>query len=113
MKLVGTITTALPKSTGVGKNGKAWSKATFVLTYDENTRYPKSICFDVFNEKIAECNLEQGKRYEVDIDFDAREYQGKYFNSVTAWKAVELGKVVEQAAANYQATQNNAYSEPF
>lgn len=113
MKLVGTITTILPKTTGVGKNGKAWAKQTFVMAYDENTRYPKSISFDIFNEKIAESNIVQGKRYEVDIDFEAREYQGKYFNSVTAWKVVELGKVVEQAAANYQAAQNNAYSEPF
>ncbi len=47
----------------------------------------------MFNDKIA--TFTNGEEVTVHINIDAREWQGKWFNSVTAWK-VEKGGTVSQ-----------------
>lgn len=91
MKFNVTIQTALPIQSGTSKNGKAWQKQTFVGVYDSsNAQYPKSIVFDVLGDNINKFNLQQGGQYEVEVDFTAREWQGKYFLSANCWKATRL-----------------------
>ena len=91
MKFNVTIQTAIPIQSGTSKSGKPWSKQSFVGVYDSsNPQYPKSIVFDVLGDKIGQFNLQQGGQYEVEVDFAAREWQGKYFLSANCWKATPL-----------------------
>lgn len=102
----GTITTALPEQSGVSKSGNSWRKRTFVLTYDNsNANYPKAIVFDVMNGKIDELNIQQGVEYEVEIDFAVREYQGKYYQSASAWKAAPTQPIAQAAPQQPQHMQ--------
>ena len=56
-------------------------------------QYPRKMCFDVFGEdKINQFNIQVGEELTVHFDIDAREWQGRWFNSIRAWK-------VERAAA--------------
>ena len=91
MKFNVTIQTSLPIQSGTSKNGKPWSKQSFVGVYDSsNPQYPKSIVFDVLGDNINKFNLQPGGQYEVEVDFTAREWQGKYFLSATCWKVTPL-----------------------
>ncbi len=84
----GFISQALPEQSGVSRNGNNWRKRTYVLTYDNsNTNYPKAVVFDVMNDNIDKLNLQLGAEYEVEVDFSVREYQGKFYQSASAWKA--------------------------
>ncbi|MBQ2043254.1 MAG: DUF3127 domain-containing protein, partial [Bacteroidaceae bacterium] len=38
------------------------------------------------SDRIAQCNIQLGEVLTVSFDIDAREYQGRWFNSIRAWK---------------------------
>lgn len=91
MKFNGTIQNALPEQNGTSKNGKAWRKRTYLCVYDtSNAQYPKSISFDVIGNKIDEFNLQVGGQYELEIDFTANEWNGRYILNATCWKATAI-----------------------
>jgi hypothetical protein len=50
MQISGKITWISEVQSGEGKNG-AWNKFQAVITEQEG-KYPQSICFEVFNDKI-------------------------------------------------------------
>lgn len=105
MKFNVTIQTALPIQSGTSKNGKPWSKQSFVGVYDSsNAQYPKSIVFDVLGDNINKFNLQPGGQYEVEVDFTAREWQGKYFLSANCWKATRLDTPQQATPAPTSAT---------
>lgn len=86
--LDGIITNVLPVQSGVGKSsGKEWHKQTAVLQTAE--QYPKSIAFDMFNDRIIP--LQVGQAVYVQISLESREYQGRWYTNVNALS-------VEQAA---------------
>lgn len=91
MKFNVTIQNALPIQNGTSKAGKPWSKQSYVGVYDNsNEQYPKSIVFDVLGDNIGKFNLQPGEQYELEVDFSAREWQGRYFLSATCRKASAL-----------------------
>lgn len=89
MQIKGTITTALPEVSGTSKNNRAWRKREYVVEY-EGGQYPKSIVFSVMGQKIDELNIQQGAEYDLSIDFEAREWNGRYFLQASCWKATPL-----------------------
>lgn len=90
MEIKGRIIAALEPQNGVSqRTGNSWSKQEFVLeTHDQ---YPKKCCFTVFGQdrllSMAEV-LTVGNDVTVSFDIDAREYSGRWYNSVSAWKVV-------------------------
>ena len=88
MKISGIITVVLPLQEGTSAKGTAWSKQTAVVEESEG-QYPQSLAFDMMGDKIAALTV--GQQVEVDFDTKAREYQGKYFNNINAWKVTVIG----------------------
>lgn len=82
----GTITNALPEQSGTSKSGKAWRKREYIVEY-EHGQYPKSVVFSVMGQKIDELNIQQGVEYELELDFEAREWNNRYFLQASCWKA--------------------------
>lgn len=100
----GTVTAISPIQSGTSKAGKQWRKIDVVLTYDNSKpEYPKAIVFSVMNDNIEKFGFQVGGEYEVEVDFSVREYNGKYYQSATAWKAT--AKNVPAAPAPQQAAQ--------
>ena len=80
-----------------------FTKREFVITTEE--QYPNDISFELLKEKgelITKYNV--GDRIKVNFDIRGREWQGKYFNSLVAWR-------IESADASAQ-SQSNAYAAP-
>jgi hypothetical protein len=51
------------------------------------------MCFKVMDGRdgrIERLNLHEGKRVSVNFEIDAREYNGSWFNTITAWDARPL-----------------------
>ena len=49
------------------------------------------MCFNVFGaDKIAQFNIQAGDELTVSFDINAREYNGRWYNDIRAWK-VERG----------------------
>lgn len=109
MEIKGTITNALPEQSGTSKSGKNWRKKEYIVEY-EHGQYPKSVVFSVIGQKIDELNIQQGAEYNLSIDFEAREWNGRYFLQASCWKATPTQQTPEQPAPQpvYQPPQPQA-----
>ena len=83
MELSGKITKLLPLQTGQGKNG-TWKKQEYILEYGE--QYPKSVCFNLWGDKIDQYALNEGDDVTVFFDVESREYNGRYYTDVKGWR---------------------------
>lgn len=107
-EITGKIIAVLPTKSGTSARGTQWSSQTAVIETHE--QYPKRVAFDVLGDKITEFNLQVGEEVTVSFDINAREFNGKWFNSVNAWKVVRQGG--QQAAMAGASGQTNS-SNPF
>ena len=86
MELQGKIIVVLPEKSGVSQRGNQWRSISYVLETQE--QYPKKLAFDVTNDKIDQLNIQLGEILTVQFDINAREYNGRWFNSVNAWNVI-------------------------
>lgn len=104
MEIQGKVTNILPMRSGVSARGE-WKSQEFVITTEE--QYPKMVCFQVFGEdKINSFALQIGEAVKVSFDISAHEYQGRFFNSVNAWKAEKLMPIAQNPPLNPQQNAN-------
>ena len=92
MEITGKIIAVLPLQTGTGKNEKEWKKQEFVIeTHDQ---YPKKMCFNLWGDRIEQFNIQINEELTVSFDVDCREWQGKWFNDIRAWKVDRISSAV-------------------
>lgn len=85
MDVKGTVKQILPVQTGVSKTGNNWSKQEFVL--ETTDQFPKSICFTLFGDKLSLLNgISVGQEVEVFFNLESREFNGKWYHNINAWK---------------------------
>lgn len=87
MELKGKINSVSDVQTGTSKQGKEWQKLSFTIDTGEN--YDNIISFDVFGNEDVEKFLKYnklGKDVEVSFNIKCREYQGKWFTNLQAWR---------------------------
>lgn len=95
MELQGRIIKLLPLRSGVSQSGKAWQSLDAVL--EMPGQYPKKMVFTVFGEdRIKKSALFEGMECNVLFDIDAHEFNGKWYNSITAYNIVNTGVAVQQ-----------------
>jgi hypothetical protein len=95
MEITGKIIAVLPERGGVAKTGNEWKMQEYVLETHE--QFPKKLCFNVFGaDKIAQFNIQAGDELTVSFDINAREYNGRWYNDIRAWR-VERGTAVPAA----------------
>lgn len=90
----GTVIRILPVQEGVSKSGNAWRKGAFVI--ETESQYPRTICFNIWNNRIDEFPLTEGDLVEVRFDVESREYMERWYTDVTAYS---VSKVDQTAAA--------------
>ena len=86
MEITGKIIAALEKKSGVAKaSGNTWVAQEYVMEIPGT--YPKRVCFEVFGEeRIKEFDIKVMDILTVSFGIDAREYNGRWYNSMRAWK---------------------------
>lgn len=109
MELVGKITKILPLQTGQGKNG-TWKKQEYLLEYGD--QYPKTMVFNLWGDKVDQYALTEGDNVTVFFDVESREYNGRYYTDIKAWR---VDKGDSQAAPNQapKATSNPSTGTEF
>lgn len=84
MEVTGKLVTVLAPQTGQGKNG-SWKKQDFVI--ETNDQYPKKICFSAWADKVDElARIKPGETIKVFFDIQSREYNGKWYTDLRAWR---------------------------
>ena len=97
LELEGRIARKLNVQTGTSARG-AWSKQEFVFEYQEGN-FPTQICMNVWGEdKVRELDkYSEGDRVKISFNLSSREYNGRWYTDVRAWRIEPAG----QASAPY------------
>ena len=100
MDITGRIIAVLPERSGISqRSGSEWKAGSYVLETQE--QYPKKMVFDVFGaDRIQQFNIQVGEILTVSFDIDAREYNGRWFNSIRAFRVDRNVQSVNPAIPN-------------
>ena len=87
MEITGKIIAALEPREGVSKRtGNNWKSQEFVIETTDG-QFPRHCVFRVFGEgRLRQFNIQVGQELTVSFDIDAHEYQGRWFNDISAWR---------------------------
>jgi len=83
MQLSAKLTQVLPLQKGTGKNGE-WKKQDIIV--ETEGQYSKKLCISIWGDKIDMNILQPGSMLKVDFDLESREYNGRWYTDVKAWK---------------------------
>ena len=89
MELTGKIVQVLPEKSGTSARGQ-WRKQEYILEVPGD--YPKQVCFMVWGDKIDQFGVQEGQEVTVSIDLESREYNGRWYTDVKAWRVVPAGQ---------------------
>ncbi len=87
LKITGEVTKVLEEETGEGRNG-TWRKRAFILKTPGD--YPKEVCIIQWGDSIDKFAVQSGETITTYIDIQSREYNGRWYTDVKAWK-IERG----------------------
>lgn len=83
MLLKAKLAQILPIQSGSGKNGE-WKKQDVIL--ETEGQFPKNIYISIWGDKINESQLKIGNILKIDFDIESRDYNGKWYTDLKAWK---------------------------
>lgn len=85
LSVKGRVNQILKPENGVSKAGKEWNKQEFVIETDE--QFPRKVCFTLFGDKTSLIEgLSAGEEVDVSFNLESREYNGRWFHNINAWK---------------------------
>lgn len=93
MTIEGVINQILPLQKGVSKTGKEWKKLSFIISTNE--QYPRTICMELFGDKVDNNPIKVNEVVSVSFDIESREYNGRWFTQVSAYKVERIANAVE------------------
>lgn len=92
MDFKGTITKVFSRVDGMSKRtGEAFVKQDFVIEGEADSHgYRPRMAFKVFGERrLAAMDMHEGDSGTLRFDIDAREYNGRWYNDITAFMFVK------------------------
>lgn len=91
IKIVGTIEKLMPIQKGVSSTGREWVKQDIVMSMT-NGQFVKHFAASIMSQdRIDNFKLRVGDNIVAYLDIDAKEYNGRWFNSINIWKVERVG----------------------
>ena len=54
-------------------------------------QYPKKVCMNLWGDKVDEIKIGVGDKITASINIESREYNGRWYTDVRAWKVQKDG----------------------
>lgn len=89
MELTAKLVQVLPLQKGTGKTGNEWRKQDVIV--ETSGQYPKKVCISIWGDKINEKVLQPGNMLNISFDVESREFNGRWYTDVKAWKVEAAG----------------------
>lgn len=88
----GKIVSILALESGKSQAGKEWKKQSFVV--DTGAQFNPQVCFSLFGEEKINMLRDFGNGQEVEVAFNvsSREFNGKWYHNIDAWKISGIGQ---------------------
>ena len=111
MEFTGLLIKIMPIETGTAKNtGKEWQSQDIIIETVET--YPKKIAINFYGDKIKEVEkLNINDDVTVTANVESREFNGKWYTKVKAWKVV-VDKAAEPQKAPEPEYQTQFTDDP-
>ena len=87
MEIKGKIVKILPEESGQSSKG-GWRKQQYIIEIPG--QFPKKVCFMAWGDKIDDFQIRLNDELEVSIDIESREFNGRWYTDVKAWKVAKL-----------------------
>lgn len=99
-KIEGKILSKFPAESGTSARGE-WKKQKFLVeTMDQ---YPRKVCIDVWTNVIPQLEaFKEGDQVAVSINIESREFNGKWYTDVRAWRIDHFQPGAVPPPQNYQ-----------
>ena len=110
-ELSGKLLQILPVKEGTTRDGKPYKTVEFIVETAE--QYPKKALFRIFGTEKVDNLLKynhEGDDVVVSFDINAREYNGRWYNDIRAWK---VDHIAGGAAAAPAAAPEAPAASPF
>jgi hypothetical protein len=115
LSIKGKLSRKLSVESGVSKAGKEWKKQSFLV--DTGAQYNPEICFQLFGEDKIEIlnHHNEGDQVEVSFNLSSKEFNGRYFHNIDAWRIESLGSSSSEAgeAPEFNAPATEEDDLPF
>lgn len=85
MDIEGVVFKILPPQQGTSARG-AWHRQDVVFETNAGGNFTRKVCVKFFNKESEVSALREGEAYTVSIDIDAHEYNGRWYNELSAWR---------------------------
>ena len=105
LEIEGRVSHILPEQSGTSAHGE-WVRGGFVIRTEGE--YSRSVCFEVLGrERIDKIRpyLREGGLVKVSFDVSSREWQGKWFTSLTAFSVFAKESEIGQSQSQGQNVQ--------
>lgn len=85
LELVAKLIRKLPEQSGTSARGE-WKKQEFIAETQEV--YPRKVCMSVWGaDKVAElAQFSEGEMLKFSLNIESREYNGRWYTDVRAWR---------------------------
>ena len=85
MEFEGVVYKIMPATTGTSARGD-WQRQEVI--FEIPSEFSRKVCVIFFNRPSDVASLKEGKTYTVSINIESREYNGKWYTDVRAWRIV-------------------------
>ena len=112
MQITAKIVSVLPVQTGTSKSGKDWKSQIIVLETED--KYPKKIAVSLWNDNIQKFPVTAYTRVTVELEAESREYNGRWYTELKAYKISSTDSVSNAILAPAPAQQAKSEDDlPF
>lgn len=85
MEFEGTVYRIMPVTKGTSARGE-WQRQDVVFDYSDGGNFTRKICVTFFNRPDDTARLKEGAVYNVSVNIESREYNGRWYTDVRAWR---------------------------
>lgn len=98
MDFEGVVSKIMPATSGQSQRG-AWQRQEVIFDLQSNSQYPRKACVTFFNKPDEVARLQEGAAYIVSFDIESREYNGRWYTDLRAWRVQSKQAEVAAPAA--------------
>jgi len=100
MQLTARLIQVLPLQSGTSRNGE-WKKQDIIV--ETEGQYPKKVCISMWGDKINESVLQINNMLDISFEVESREYNGRWYTDVRAWKVDLVSQDADNSPFNQSA----------
>lgn len=84
MEFEGTVFKIMVATKGTSARGE-WQRQDVIFEINEGT-FARKICVTFFNKPEDVAHLQEGAAYNVSVNVESREYNGRWYTDIRAWR---------------------------